>query len=145
MSHTKKIKTFILICFMFMGVVEAQCTDESAVITPPAFSILSVEHNLTTQPIDVKLHVGGGSKHFPLLCMSKPGWSEAYPEQIDASENPCQPRSDGTVRVEKTCCLHDFVDQYRTASDVENRFRTITGVFNNGQNVVPSFKFSTSV
>ena len=114
-------------------------------IIPPAFSILSVEQNLTTQQIVVKLRVGGDSKHLPLLYMSKPVWSEAYPEQVDASTNQCQPKFDGTVRVDKTCCQQNFVDQYQTASDVENHFRNNTGVYDNGQSVVPSPSNSAQV
>ena len=121
---------YIFVSLIFLGGGGAQYMDESVVIVPPAFSVLSVEQNTTTQQIVVQLRVGGGSKHVPLLYMSKQSWSTDNPGQIDVNENPCQPTFDGPEREDKTCCLEEFVGAYQTATDIEDRFRDNTGVCN---------------
>jgi hypothetical protein len=107
---------------MFLSVSEAQYSSSSAVIIPPAFSVLSVEQDSTTQQIVVKLRIGGGPKHVPLLYMSQPGWYDEYSDQADVSTHPCQAEMQDGVYVDKTCCLKQFVKEYQTATDIENRF-----------------------
>jgi hypothetical protein len=125
-AHASRMRPLFMamVCLAYISsyVVEGQYTDEQSVVIPPAFQVVNVEQNTTTQQIVVTLRVGGGSKHVPILYMSKPDWSTNTPTQMEVSEHPCQPQFSGFTNIDKTCCLEDFVAQYQTGPDMKARF-----------------------
>ena len=138
--------SFILICFTLLHTVDAQYQSSPSEITPPAFSVLSVEQNVTTQQIVVQLRVGGGSQHVPLLYMSKPDWFDNDPNQPDVRTHPCQPTMDNGEWQDKTCCLKQFVADYQTATDIEDLFENNDNVCDtDGNSIVTNPSKSAAV
>ena len=119
---------FITVSSVFIPVTHAQYMDEADVIIPPSFSITSVEQNVTTQQVVVTMRIGGGIKLVPLLYMSKVDWTDVVDQngvsvdQSDVNIHPCQPKFVNGLRVDKTCCLEQFVTDYQAATDIENQF-----------------------